>query len=245
MNFLKVYMNTIKELFWLSILVLVISLFGRSCNSEAKELVVAIVDTGIDLGNKELTKKMCKTGHMDYTGEGLQDQHGHGSHIAGLIINYAEDSKYCLVIIKFASRQRKEYHSNFVKAMSYISVIKPDIVNISAGGTSSSLKEFIDIQSNQNIIYVAAAGNDSRDITLQGSGFYPASYGLKNIIVVGAKDANGYRHTTSNYGNMVDKWELGVDVESWGLKGNRVRMTGTSQATAIHTGKLVFKRGRK
>jgi hypothetical protein len=53
-------------------------------------------------------------------------------------------------------------------------------------------------------------------------------------VVVGNKARNRFRHHTSNYGMVIDVWEFGVDAKSINCT-----MTGTSQAAAITTGKLI------
>jgi len=54
------------------------------------------------------------------------------------------------------------------------------------------------------------------------------------IIVVGNKNEDGTPHYASSYGSSVKYWENGVNVVAFGIK-----LTGSSQATAIETGKIV------
>jgi len=81
-----------------------------------KLLKIAVIDTGISLDRIQ-DASLCKTGHKDFTGYGLNDNHGHGTHIYGLIDQYAKNIKlktnsdvallsktsvsYCQIIIKF------------------------------------------------------------------------------------------------------------------------------------------------
>lgn len=56
----------------------------------------------------------------------------------------------------------------------------------------------------------------------------------KRIVVVGNKDSFGTRIKSSNYGKLVNRWEIGENQEAYGIT-----LTGTSQATAVATGKLI------
>ena len=81
----------------------------------AKTIRVAVIDTGLDfksnwadIKNKYDTDgyllrapKLCKTGHTDFTHEGFFDKSGHGTHVAGIIAKFAENSNYCLIILKY------------------------------------------------------------------------------------------------------------------------------------------------
>ena len=71
----------------LTAMVLTVSL--ANAQQKSKTLVVAVIDTGIDAQafNRHV---LCKTGHKDFTGTGIQDRHGHGTHISGLIDQYAK-----------------------------------------------------------------------------------------------------------------------------------------------------------
>jgi hypothetical protein len=88
------------------------------------------------------------------------------------------------------------------------------------------------------ILVIAAAGNKlfhQRDMR-----FYPAAYNLPNVLSVVATDRAGHVLPTSNLnlgkGNL---FVLGQDIEST-LPHNQFGMrTGSSQAAALFTGKIV------
>lgn len=72
------------------------------------------------------------------------------------------------------------------------------------------------------------------------SRYYPAMYSAK-LVVVGNLNANGTRSDSSNYGTVVNAWEIGEDVLSFSpvVNSSFVSLSGTSQATAVRTGKIV------
>jgi subtilisin family serine protease len=80
---------------------------------------------------------------------------------------------------------------------------------------------------------ITAAGNDAENLDLPNNHYYPAQYD-KRIVVVGALDSYEVQTYFSNYGKVVTRWEHGLMVTGYGIT-----LSGTSQATAIATGKMV------
>lgn len=99
-----------------------------------------------------------------------------------------------------------------------------------------------------NAVFVVSAGNGGKDWKgdeLGGgeSSFVqttPAAIGLPNIFVVGSQ-AGEKRSSFSNFGGPVDAFEDGEKARAFIPCPERpyLELTGTSQATAIHTGKLL------
>lgn len=218
----------------------------ETCKEEP--IKVAVIDTGFDFGGQPIRgAHLCNYGHEDFTnGETMKhdkiwstvplDTLGHGTNIIGLINKYAGNANYCIVILKFWKSDEDTYGenlSNEVKAIEYATAIKADIINISEGGVnyreieSNAVSEFLDTGG----IVVAAAGNNNKDLSILP--FYPAMCDSR-VIVVGSLNKRGVKSHTSNYGAAVKSWEIGEHQEVYGLT-----MTGTSQAAAIHTGKML------
>lgn len=155
-----------------------------------------------------------------------------------------------------------------VKAMEYAVNIKVDIINYSGGGTEfgqkeqENIKKFLDAGGK----VIAAAGNESSDIDQEGKHFFPAMSDSRVIVVGNAirpservfkkilgvevdpdtseqkmkkaiyiDNIQAYPAPSSNYGFRVNRWEYGT--YQVGLYGSP--LTGTSQAAAIATGKIV------
>lgn len=222
---------------------------------QAKTIRVAVIDTGYDfystwpnIESKGLAKpKLCNGGHIDLTRdesdkEYLKDNHGHGTHIAGIIARYSEDTNYCLIIIKFYDPKIKTANNlnNTIKAFRWAIEQHADIINYSAGGTDYSKEEKAAITEalNKFIRVVVAAGNESSNIDEKGKHYYPAYYS-RSIESVGNIMDNGKLGPKSNYGRSVACYRPGTDVFSL-LPGNSYGvMTGTSQATAIRSSEIV------
>ena len=243
-------------------MVLTVSL--ANAQQKSKTLVVAVIDTGIDAQafNRHV---LCKTGHKDFTGTGIQDRHGHGTHISGLIDQYAksiflgkdknykerfakEQINYCQVILKFfdtdSSKSTVNAPKAVVDAIKWATKLHVDVINYSGGGQEPSLEERAAVMDalKQGITIVAAAGNEHDYLDDQHHSYYPAMYD-KRIIAVGnwQNDTLG-RSPSSNWGPRVNAWEVGTNVISFCPgKDSYCYMSGTSQATAVRTGKIVRK----
>lgn len=202
-------------------------------NAYAEEpLKVAVIDTGLDLKDPRFTPVLCADGHENLSGENsIADVEGHGTHIAGIIKKYAGDANYCLMIFKYFSASRNNL---IIDAIRLAVAHGANIINISSSGLGYSEAEYLTIKYAPTVTVVAAAGNDGKIIAS-----YPGSYDLPNVINVGALDVFGHRRGSSNYGPSVKAWELGEDIQSTLPDGSVGYMSGTSQATAVHTGKLI------
>jgi minor extracellular protease Epr len=230
---------------------------SRSLGSTIK---VAVIDTGIDAASSH---DLCTFGHKSFVNNSspLKDTHGHGTHIAGLISKYAGKGDWCMVAIKFydpdaSSRANLE---SMRQSIQYAIDLKVDYINISGGGfqPNDGEKALIIKALNKGIKVVVAAGNgDDNHVAVnldKDCSYFPACYDKRILVVGNLKDTDSNpdfvtwsgeklsRAPSSNYGSYVKRWEVGTNVEST-LPGNRRgRMTGTSQATAIVTGKLLNK----
>lgn len=210
------------------------------------KIKIAVIDTGYKLPAypyQDYTGvNLCEGQHADIV-KGLTylnippyESHPHGTNVAHIIDNqlgkeYKDD--YCLVIIKYYSLFENTIDLS-IKAIKYAIDIKVDFINYSGGGTVESAEEtrLIKKALNNKIIIVAAAGNNGEN--LSKSAFYPAMSDNRVIVVGNLK--NKKRSPSSNYGKQVDIWENGTEVNGGGIV-----MSGTSQAAAIVTGKLVKK----
>lgn len=200
----------------------------------ADMLRVGVIDTGLDLHDSRLSAHLCDTGHKDFTGKGLQDDEDHGTHIVGLIEQYAKDSNYCLVILKYYETIPESSGAAWELAAVKEAVKQHlDLVNMSLSGDGYIPEEKRLLCMSPETVFIIAAGNDGVD--LDESPRCPASYGCANMLVVGS-----YHSAFSNYGKVVTAWENGEDVLSTLPNGETGHKTGTSQATAIRTGKLIY-----
>lgn len=244
----------------------------------SRDIVVAIVDTGIDPKHADLVKNLWvnkgetgkdkfgrdkATNGVDDDGNGftddvngwnfvenngkLSDEHGHGTHIAGIVgaeggngVGISGVSpKVSLMVLKYYDSKGTEVNNliNTVKAIDYAVKMNANIINYSGGGIAPSPDEKAAIERamKKGILFVAAAGNERSNSDVKK--YYPADYGLPNILSVTAIDRFQNVLPSSNFGEQtVDVAAPGNDIISTLPNGQYGYMTGTSQATAFATG---------
>lgn len=172
----------------------------------------------------------------------VSDTHGHGTHVAGIIVNKKKWSTQAipieLMVLKYYGENLTPEQNvlNTVKAINYAIAMGAQVINYSSGGGTPSLaeKEAIKRASAKNILFVTAAGNFG--LNTDRTHFYPASYGLSNVISVAASDRQKRMMASSNYGaHTIDVVAPGQAIYSTLPQNQFGFMTGTSQATAIVT----------
>ncbi len=243
----------------------------------SRDIIVAIVDTGIDVNHPDLKNNLWrnpgesgkdsqgrdkatngidddKNGYIDDVhgwnfvnkNHDLKDNHGHGTHIAGIVgaeggNNYGVTGvapKVSLMILKyFDPNSASDNLTNTIKAFDYAVAMNAHVINYSGGGLEFSKKEFAAVKraEQKGILFVAAAGNEHTNSDFNR--YYPADYELDNIISVTAINPTLRVLSSSNYGeHTVDIAAPGENIYST-LPDNRFGpMTGTSQATAFVSG---------
>jgi len=244
----------------------------------SRDIVVAIVDTGIDSKHPDINRNLWinkgesgkdkfgrdkATNRTDDDGNGfiddvngwnfvennnsLTDEHGHGTHIAGIVGAEGGNGvgisgvapKVSLMVLKYYDSKGTEVNNliNTVKAIDYAVKMNANIINYSGGGIAPSPEEKAAIERamKKGILFVAAAGNERSNSDLKK--YYPADYGLPNILSVTAIDRFQNVLPSSNFGEQtVDVAAPGNDIISTLPGGQYGYMTGTSQATAFATG---------
>lgn len=215
-----------------------------------KNVVVAVVDTGIDSTHPDFKNTLWKapaqpaTFGWDFSTNSANptDKNGHGTHIAGIIHQVAPDVQ--IMPIRYYNEQAagSVNLANTIKALHYAINNGAKIINYSGGGPEYSEEEFqaIKLAEQKGILIVAAAGNDRRNTDTVENYYYPAAYklkGLKNILTVASINEAQELLKSSNYGEKsVDIAAPGEGIPSAIPGGRYGKMTGTSQATAFVSG---------
>lgn len=201
------------------------------------EVTVAVLDTGIDSTHEFLSKNVVDSYDFSKTGNG--DNHGHGTHVAGIIKSVFPKVK--LISLKYYNPKAsgKESLEATLAGLRKAVELNVDIINYSGGGPESSDEELAILKEaeKKGILVVCAAGNESQNIDEKSNAFYPAAYGLSNIITVASYDEDLKLVDSSNYGKkVVDIFAPGKRIKS-SLPLNRAGfLTGTSQATPFVAG---------
>lgn len=218
-----------------------------------KEVVVAVVDTGIDYGHPFLKDNLYLPGNkkinaknygMDFSKGsknkfGPRDTHGHGTHISGIIRSIFPDVKILSLKYYNPRVKNKDNLDATVKALEYAIDQNVDIINYSSGGAGASIEELRVLKKaeKKGILVVAAAGNEASNIDIKDNYYFPASYRLENMITVINHDKKGKLNVSSNWGvNSADLSAPGSKIKSAFPKATSGYLTGTSQATAFVSG---------
>ncbi|MDE0119130.1 MAG: S8 family peptidase [Bdellovibrionales bacterium] len=238
-----------------------------------KDIIVAVIDTGTDINHPDLKANIWinkkeipgngldddKNGYVDdingwnfvKNNNNIQDIHGHGTHIAGIIGAEGGNGigisgvapKVSLMTLKYydINDNGKNNLNNTIKAIHYAVQNGAHIINYSGGGLNGNKREKQAIQAaeRKGILFVAASGNEKSN--MDKSGYYPAKYELSNILPVTATDHSDKVLKSSNWGQKtVHKSAPGYNILSTLPGGKYGHMTGTSQATAVATGAAVL-----
>jgi thermitase len=206
--------------------------------SGANNVVIAVLDTGIDKQQEDLVGKVIT--EVNFTDSPTtEDTYGHGTHIAGIIAAVANNSvgiaglayNCSLMNVKVADDQGRFDSSIAAKGVIWAVDHGADVINMSLVSTEPSpgLEEAINYAWDKGAVIIAAAGN------LVGTKIvYPAYY--SNCIAVAATDSNDCVASWSSQGGWVDVAAPGVDIYST-LPGNKYgNRSGTSMAAAYVSG---------
>lgn len=230
------------------LLILALFLCSRAFSQTQRPKIVAVIDTGFSFSIFTVGAKLCQYGHKDFTSNQKFekrytktpvpiDTHGHGTNVGGLIQKHGGNADFCLVILKYydASASDATNMKNSVDAINYATRIGADYINYSGGGPTTDPSETLAVKKflNSGGKFIAAAGNNGSDLNFNP--YYPAVSDPR-VISVGSTDDEGRKLVSSNYGYQVKVWEVGEKQTGFGIT-----LTGTSQATAIVTGKIVKK----
>ena len=200
---------------------------------ELKETVVAVLDTGTDETHPDFKGRVIPTGvNTSLSGDvnSSSDDNGHGTQVAGVVIDSTLDN----VIVKpYKVLDKWGQGTVITLAAGIICAVNDgvDIINmsISLSENSETLREAILLADRNDILLVAASGNDSSD-----TAYYPASYDC--VIKVGATNEAGTIANFSTRGNDVDFAAPGVGIYTTNIGGTYKTVNGTSFSSPLVAG---------
>ncbi|MEV0600672.1 type VII secretion-associated serine protease mycosin [Streptomyces sp. NPDC050315] len=221
--------------------------------SRGKGTTVAVIDTGVDTGNKQLKgavdtrngtnllkPKKDKYGRTPPVGKpnGTTDTIGHGTKVAG-IIAARPDKAYTgfvgiapeatILPIKQNDENGSGNTGTMARAINYAVSKHVGVINISqdtdkALAPGGALESAVNRAVNAGIVVVASAGNDGLGGNVKKT--YPAAY--DGVLAVASSDRNGERAPFSQSGEFVGVAAPGVSVVSTVPKGGHCIDNGTS-----------------
>jgi subtilisin family serine protease len=206
-----------------------------SFNTTGQGVTVYVIDTGIETGHR-LFGGRARRG-FDVSGGNSEDCEGHGTSVAGVVggdsVGVARGVS--LVSVRVTDCFGGGDSGTIAAGVEWVTG-DHDPGELAAANMSVSVpqNDALDRQvrnlMGENVVVVAAAGNDRTDACLRSPGH------IYEAITVGAVDINSQRPDWSNRGPCVDMFAPGVNIPSASLFGQTDFNTGTSFAAPHITG---------
>ncbi|MBI4151060.1 S8 family serine peptidase [Candidatus Woesearchaeota archaeon] len=204
--------------------------------TRGKGVTVAIMDSGVDYTHPALASRFDGVPGFDFvknTDEPM-DEHGHGTHVAGIVASIAPEVK--LKAVRVLDKEGMGSEADILLGYEYCYRNRIPIINCSFGGYQCSDEEraIIECSREYGALIIAAAGNES-----SSAPSFPASVeGVLSIASVNrTKEHSGFSNT-----GYVDFAALGENVQSTLPDGGYGTMTGTSMASPCVAGAFALQK---
>jgi thermitase len=214
------------------------------------EVIIAVLDTGVDLAHSEFQGRLVP-GFNYISGGEPQDDQGHGTHVAGIAAatgNNAEGVagmawQVKIMPVKVLDASGSGSHAGIAAGMTWAVDHGARIINLSLGGTQATLtlQNAVQYVTGKGALIVASAGNCGdpltyyrNNCTVQNQPVYPAAYG--EVFAVAATTSWDGIASYSNQGSYVDIAAPGDAILSTRLNGGYTPGSGTSQAAPFVAG---------
>lgn len=183
--------------------------------AQAKEVVVAVLDSGIDMGHPEFAGRLY-AGRDFLDNAEMKDDMGHGTHTAGIIAANTDGrgtqgvtpANVKLLPLRVFSKDTTSYVYKgkvitdiIADAIGYAIEARASVIHMSLGWTQLTttprIQRALDTAAQMGVVMVAASGNNGKDAPM-----WPCSHPA--VICVGAMDNQGKLTSFSNWGGKVD-----------------------------------------
>jgi len=214
--------------------------------SRGAGVIVAVLDTGIDVNHPQLAGRIAPGGvdvvdgdgdpsdvpdGIDSDQDGLVDEAvGHGTFVAGLVVSVAPDAR--ILPVRILDSDGAGSAIDIARGVEMAVARGARVINMSLGMEIESevLEEVIDEQSrDRGLVFVASAGNEGVDRRQ-----YPA--GQNEVMGVAATTPGDARAEFSNWGSWVSVSAPGEGLVSLLPAAAMGRWSGTSFASALASG---------
>ncbi len=171
---------------------------------------IAVIDTGSDVANEQYS----------VIGDDVSDKNGHGTDMANFILSETDDAY--IISIKAIGADGTGNVSDICAAIAMAQSMDVDVIlmalSVRNNGDYDAFKELVTDAVSSGITVIVSAGNNNMDASM----YLPAA--IDGVVTVGAITEDGYKYSTSNFGDCVDYY---------------VPATSTSEASALFAGKYI------
>ncbi|MDW2886760.1 S8 family peptidase [Exiguobacterium artemiae] len=207
----------------------------RIAKKKQATTLVAVIDSGVNPSYADFAGKVRMDLGYDFVNRSKTawDDHGHGSHVAGVIAAGSDNTygmtginaKASIIPIKVLDENGAGYTSDLVSGINHAVKKGAKVINLSLGGdtSSKSVESAFAYAKSKNVLVVAASGNAGKKTVA-----YPAR--SKYVFSVGATGRTDKRASFSNYGTGLDLVAPGVEIPSYLADGEMAFASGTSMA---------------
>ncbi|MGB0165868.1 MAG: S8 family serine peptidase [Luteibaculum sp.] len=214
-----------------------------------------VIDTGVDLDHPDLNVDALRsqsfaTGDGTFLANGGDDNHGHGTHVAGTIgaldnnqgvLGVAAGAT--IVSVKVLGGNGSGLISDVIAGVDYAAALSlpGDVANMSLGGPANTLIDLaVQSAALSGTWYILAAGNDRIDANMAS----PARVNGPFIATVSAFRSGDRWAGFSNFGNPpIDYSGPGQGIYSTFVNGGYRTLNGTSMAAPHIAGIYLIKNG--
>lgn len=197
-------------------------------NGTGEGVSAYILDTGIDASHPDFGGR-ASVGYDATGGDGV-DRQGHGTHVAGTIGSetYGVAKATNLIGVKVLGDDGSGSTAGIIEGMDWIAqdADGPSVANMSLGGAKDpALNEAATGLVDNGVFTAVAAGNESQD----AANVSPAS--ADGVYTTAASTNSDGSASFTNYGDVVEGYAPGADIESTVPGGGTDTYSGTSMAS--------------
>ena len=225
----------------------------RAGNRGSRNVVVAVIDTGVDYRHPSLAPNMIpgydyRDNDADPMDETSFQNPGHGTHCAGAvgatglidggIVGLAPELS--MIPIRFLGKDGSGDLNGAIKSIDFAIEKGAHVISASWGAAvprsqATALLEAVKRADDRGLIFISAAANDGKNN--DKTEVFPANNGYPNSITVAASGPSDAKPSWSNYGTAtVHVAAPGENIMST-LPGNKYgNLSGTSMATPLVSG---------
>lgn len=207
---------------------------GWQLNRGANDIIVAVVDTGVDTKHPDLQGQLLPGYNVISGSDDPQDDVGHGTHVTGVIaalvnnnLGVAGMTWYNKVLpVKVLDQTGAGSTYSVAQGIIWATDHGAKVMNLSLGNYADSgfLHDAIQYAYDKDVAIIAASGNDNTE-----QPGYPAAY--PEVFAVAASDSKNEKAPFSNYGDYIDVTAPGVSIASTYPNDQYAALSGTSMAS--------------